>query len=47
MQDEEKQKQVEQLTTRFKKLCHDEIEKIEDELPKIKDLLLKDKLLTY
>ncbi len=45
MKDEEKQKQVEQLTTRFKKLCHDEIEKIEDELPKIKDLLLKDKLL--
>jgi len=33
MEDQEKQKQIEQVAARFKNLCSEEIERIEDELP--------------
>ena len=45
MEDQEKQKQIEQVAARFKNLCSEEIERIEDRLPKVVDLLEKDKLL--
>ena len=47
MKDQEKQKQIEQVAARFKniKLCSEEIERIEDRLPKVVDLFEKDKLL--
>jgi len=45
MEDQEKQKQIEQVAARFKNLCSEEIERIEDELPKVVDLFEKDKLL--
>ncbi len=41
----EKQKQIEQVAARFKNLCSEEIERIEDRLPKVVDLFEKDKLL--
>ena len=45
MEDQEKQKQIEQVAARFKNLCSEEIERIEDRLPKVVDLFEKDKLL--
>ena len=45
MKDQEKQKQIEQVAARFKNLCSEEIERIEDKLPKVVDLFEKDKLL--
>ena len=45
MEDQEKQKQIEQVAARFKNLCSEEIERIEDKLPKVVDLFEKDKLL--
>ena len=45
MKDDEKKAHIKQVAQRFKVICNEQIEEIEDRLPKITNPLEKDKLL--
>jgi hypothetical protein len=45
MKDDEKKAHIKQVARRFKVICNEQIEEIEDRLPKITNPLEKDKLL--
>ena len=45
MNDQEKQAHIKQVAQRFKVICNEQIEEIEDRLPKTTDPLKKDELL--
>ena len=45
MNDQEKQAHIKQVAQRFKVICNEQIEEIEDRLPKTNDPLKKDELL--
>jgi hypothetical protein len=45
MQDDEKNAHIKQVAKRFKVICNEQIEEIEDRLPKVQDPLERDSLL--
>jgi hypothetical protein len=45
MQDDEKNAHIKQVAKRFKVICNEQIEEIEDRLPKVLDSLERDSLL--
>ena len=45
MQDDEKNTHIKQVAKRFKVICNEQIEEIEDRLPKVLDPLERDSLL--
>lgn len=45
MQDDEKNAHIKQVAKRFKVICNEQIEEIEDRLPKVLDPLERDSLL--
>jgi uncharacterized protein Yka (UPF0111/DUF47 family) len=45
MQDDERKTQVKEVANRFRLICNEQIEEIEDRLPKVSDPLERDDLL--